>query len=301
MAHKDTGTPLITLNRKQRDTWDFVKFVAPMFILYFIFFILPLFQTVEYSFTSYNGINPKKNFIGLENYKTLFKDKLFYSTLLFTAKSAGLLMVFANLIGFVLALALNRKIKSRTVLRAIIFCPFIFNNVTVGFIWQFLLGRFMTELYPMTGLGVFKIGWLSDPKLVLYSVIFVKIWQSMGYFMAIYLAGLQLLPQEPIEASIIDGCTGFQKITKIVIPLMRPTIFVCVFLSITEALNMFPLLMTLTNGGPGHASQNISLYIYTEAFKSHRMAYASAMAVILTIIMLIVTIFQQKLTKEVDL
>ena len=263
-----------------------------------LFFILPLFQTIGYSFTDYNGINPKKEFTGLTNYFDVFQDKWFYNSMAFTGKSVLLMILLANVLGFLLALALNTKIRSRNILRAIVFCPFVFNNVTVGFIWQFLLGRFMTDLYPLTGWKVFNIGWLSDNSLVLYSVVFVKLWQSIGYFMVIYLAGLQLLPQDPLEAALIDGCTGIKMIRYITIPLMKPTAFVCIFLAITESLNMFPLIMSLTNGGPGHASENISLYIYNEAFKSHRMGYASALAVILTIIMTIIAGLQMKLTRE---
>ena len=281
-----------------REITDYIKFVFPMLILYILFFILPLFQTIGYSFTDYNGINPKKEFTGLTNYFDVFQDKWFYNSMAFTGKSVLLMILLANVLGFLLALALNTKIRSRNILRAIVFCPFVFNNVTVGFIWQFLLGRFMTDLYPLTGWKVFNIGWLSDNSLVLYSVVFVKLWQSIGYFMVIYLAGLQLLPQDPLEAALIDGCTGIKMIRYITIPLMKPTAFVCIFLAITESLNMFPLIMSLTNGGPGHASENISLYIYNEAFKSHRMGYASALAVILTIIMTIIAGLQMKLTRE---
>lgn len=284
--------------KRVREITDYIKFVFPMLILYILFFILPLFQTIGYSFTDYNGINPKKEFTGLTNYFDVFQDKWFYNSMAFTGKSVLLMILLANVLGFLLALALNRKIKSRNILRAIVFCPFVFNNVTVGFIWQFLLGRFMTDLYPLTGWKVFNIGWLSDNRLVLYSVVFVKLWQSIGYFMVIYLAGLQLLPQDPLEAAVIDGCTGIKMIRYITIPLMKPTAFVCIFLAITESLNMFPLIMSLTNGGPGHASENISLYIYNEAFKSHRMGYASALAVILTIIMTIIAGLQMKLTRE---
>ena len=284
--------------KRVREITDYIKFVFPMLILYILFFILPLFQTIGYSFTDYNGINPKKEFTGLTNYFDVFQDKWFYNSMAFTGKSVLLMILLANVLGFLLALALNTKIKSRNILRAIVFCPFVFNNVTVGFIWQFLLGRFMTDLYPLTGWKVFNIGWLSDNRLVLYSVVFVKLWQSIGYFMVIYLAGLQLLPQDPLEAALIDGCTGIKMIRYITIPLMKPTAFVCIFLAITESLNMFPLIMSLTNGGPGHASENISLYIYNEAFKSHRMGYASALAVILTIIMTIIAGLQMKLTRE---
>ena len=284
--------------KRVREITDYIKFVFPMLILYILFFILPLFQTIGYSFTDYNGINPKKEFTGLTNYFDVFQDKWFYNSMAFTGKSVLLMILLANVLGFLLALALNTKIRSRNILRAIVFCPFVFNNVTVGFIWQFLLGRFMTDLYPLTGWKVFNIGWLSDNSLVLYSVVFVKLWQSIGYFMVIYLAGLPLLPQDPLEAAVIDGCTGIKMIRYITIPLMKPTAFVCIFLAITESLNMFPLIMSLTNGGPGHASENISLYIYNEAFKSHRMGYASALAVILTIIMTIIAGLQMKLTRE---
>ena len=284
--------------KRIREITDYIKFVFPMLILYILFFILPLFQTIGYSFTDYNGINPKKEFTGLTNYFDVFQDKWFYNSMAFTGQSVLLMILLANVLGFLLALALNTKIRSRNILRAIVFCPFVFNNVTVGFIWQFLLGRFMTDLYPLTGWKVFNIGWLSDNSLVLYSVVFVKLWQSIGYFMVIYLAGLQLLPQDPLEAAVIDGCTGIKMIRYITIPLMKPTAFVCIFLAITESLNMFPLIMSLTNGGPGHASENISLYIYNEAFKSHRMGYASALAVILTIIMTIIAGLQMKLTRE---
>ena len=284
--------------KRVREITDYIKFVFPMLILYILFFILPLFQTIGYSFTDYNGINPKKEFTGLTNYFDVFQDTWFYNSMAFTGKSVLLMILLANVLGFLLALALNTKIRSRNILRAIVFCPFVFNNVTVGFIWQFLLGRFMTDLYPLTGWKVFNIGWLSDNSLVLYSVVFVKLWQSIGYFMVIYLAGLQLLPQDPLEAALIDGCTGIKMIRYITIPLMKPTAFVCIFLAITESLNMFPLIMSLTNGGPGHASENISLYIYNEAFKSHRMGYASALAVILTIIMTIIAGLQMKLTRE---
>ena len=160
--------------KRVREITDYIKFVFPMLVLYILFFIFPLFQTIGYSFTDYNGINPRKEFTGLTNYVDVFQDKWFYNSMLFTGKSVILMILLANVLGFLLALALNTKIKSRNILRAIVFCPFVFNNVTVGFIWQFLLGRFMTDLYPLTGWKVFNIGWLSDSSLVLYSVVFVK-------------------------------------------------------------------------------------------------------------------------------
>jgi raffinose/stachyose/melibiose transport system permease protein len=277
---------------------DFIRFVGPIFVLYFLFFLLPLCKTIRYSLTDWNGISRNISFIGFDNYINVFKDELFYSSMKFTFLSAIIYTIIANVGGFIFALILNRNIKSRNILRAILFCPFIFNNVTVGFIWQFILGRLLTDLYAATGLGIFKMGWLSNSNLVLYSVIFVKLWQSIGYFMVIYLAALQMLPESPIESALIDGCNTFQKIYYIIIPLLKPTFIATFFIGISETLNMFPLLMTLTNGGPGHSSESITLYIYREAFKSYRMGSSSALAVILAIIVLAIAILQMKLTKE---
>lgn len=280
------------------ETLDFFRFVAPVFLLYLVFFIVPLTQTVYYSFTDWNGIDLVKNWVGIQNYQKMLGDNVFWESLKFTGAASLLYMVTANTLGFLLAWLLNRSIKSKTALRALIFLPFIFNNVTVGFVWQFLLGRFMTELYAATGFPLFAVNWLSDTSIVTISVVLVKVWQSMGYYMILYLAGFQMLSTEPLESGLIDGCTTPQLITYILIPMMAPTIATCLFLSITDVLNMFPLLMTLTGGGPGHASENISLYIYNEAFKSQRMGYASAMAVLLAIAVLILTNLQLRLTKE---
>jgi len=286
-----------------RSKLDFVRFVVPALFLYLLFFIVPLLHTIYYSFTDWNGIARSRHFNGFENYIQIWTDKLFISSLKFTLSYALIYTIAVNVAALALALLLTRSIKSKTALRAVIFTPFLFNDVTVGFLWQFLLGRFMTGLYTETNLSIFGISWLSNENLVMYSIIFVKMWQAMGYFMVIYIAGLQLIPKEPLEAAVIDGATGWKQITRITIPLLFPTMAICVFLSITDALHMFPLLMTLTGGGPGHASESVSLYIYNTAFNNQQMGYASALAVVLAFIVLIITYFQLKVfrSKEVSM
>lgn len=287
-----------TVRSVRREIVEFFRFVFPIFLLYAVFFLVPIAQTVAYSFTDWNGIAVEKVFVSLQNYAKAFSDKLFWNSLSFTGRAMVLYTAVVNALGFLLAYLLNRKIRSKTALRAIFFLPFIFNNVTVGFLWQFLMGRFMTELYAATGFPLFAISWLSDAGIVTYSVVFVKVWQSVGYYMILYLAGLQMVSGDPLEAAIIDGCTARQAVTRIILPLMLPTIVTCAFLAITDVLNMFPLLMTLTSGGPGHASESISLYIYNEAFKSQRMGYASGMSVMLAAVVLLLTQLQFRLTRE---
>lgn len=287
-----------SLRPVHREIAEFFHFIFPIFLLYTVFFLVPIVQTVTYSFTNWNGIAVEKVFLGFDNYLKIFSDKLFWNSLSFTGQAMVLYTIVVNTLGFLLAYLLNRKIRSKTALRALFFMPFIFNNVTVGFLWQFLMGRFMTELYAATGFPLFAVSWLSDAGIVTYSVVFVKVWQSVGYYMILYLAGLQMVSGEPLEAAIIDGCTTRQAITRIILPLLLPTIVTCAFLAITDVLNMFPLLMTLTSGGPGHASESISLYIYNEAFKSQRMGYASAMSVVLAAVVLLLTRLQFRLTRE---
>lgn len=294
---------MLKSKRALRGKIDIAKFVLPAFALYSLFFIIPLLQTVYYSFTNWNGIARSRHFIGIENYVQIFSDQLFFNSMKFTLSYAAIYMIAINAVALSFAFMLTRAIKSKTALRAIIFTPFLFNDVTVGFLWQFLLGRFMTGLYDMTGWGIFGVSWLSNADIVLFSVIMVKMWQAVGYYMVIYIAGLQLIPTDPIEAAVIDGAKPWTMAMKIKIPLLLPTMSICVFLSLTDALHMFPLLMTLTGGGPGHASESVSLYIYNSAFNNQQMGYASAMAVFLAIIILVITYVQLRLfrTKEVSM
>jgi len=266
-----------------------------MLILYVLFFILPLFQTIGYSFTNYNGINPSNEFTGLSNYVDILKDELFYNAMGFTVKSAVLLIVLANIAGFLFALALNRKIKSRNVLRAIIFCPFIFNNVTVGFIWQFLLGRFMTDLYPLTGWGIFNTGWLSDERLVLYSAAAVKLWQCIGYFMVIYLAGLQGINAELYEACSLDGANVWQRFCYITWPQLRPTTFFVTIILTINCFKVYDIVYMLAGGNTGVLNESaivLAYHIYEEAFRNWNLGYASAVAMVLFLIVLAITLVQ---------
>ena len=285
--------------KRVREITDYIKFVFPMLILYILFFILPLFQTIGYSFTDYNGINPKKEFTGLTNYFDVFQDKWFYNSMAFTGKSVLLMILLANVLGFLLALALNTKIRSRNILRAIVFCPFVFNNVTVGFIWQFLLGRFMTDLYPLTGWKVFNIGWLSDNSLVLYSVVFVKLWQSIGYFMVIYLAGLQNVPQMYLEAAEIDGANSWQRFRHITFPLLLPSIASAVVLNLIGGLKLYDVIVALSGGGPGFTTHSLASYISNQYFKAQNAGYSAAVGIFtFFFIMIVANIFTRYFNKK---
>jgi len=285
-------------NKTLRDSINFSSFLLPAFILYGIFFLYPLFSGVLYSFTRWNGISFSKEFIGMENFKEIFSDKRFLDSLFFTFKYAVLNVIFINILAFALALMLDRTVKGIGFLRSIFFMPNVISMVIVGFIWQFIFMNVVGEVSKFTGLPFLNQSWLGDPNIALYSVTLVSVWRGTGYMMIIYLAGLQTINSEIIDASRIDGASNWGKFIYIILPLMIPSINICLFMTIANSFKMFDLVFAMTRGGPGYATEVISLNIYNEAFLNDRYGYGIAKAVVLAIIIMIVTYIQLKALKK---
>ena len=285
-------------NKTLRDSINFSSFLLPAFILYSIFFLYPLFSGVLYSFTRWNGISFSKEFIGIENFKEIFSDKRFLDSLFFTFKYAVLNVIFINILAFALALMLDRKVKGIGFLRSIFFMPNVISMVIVGFIWQFIFTNVVGEMSRFIGLPFLDQNWLGDPNTALYSVVLVSVWRGTGYMMIIYLAGLQTINSEIIDASRIDGASNWGKLIYIILPLMIPSINVCLFMTIANSFKMFDLVFAMTRGGPGYATEIISLNIYNEAFLHDRYGYGIAKAVVLAIIIMIITYIQLKVLKK---
>jgi len=285
-------------NKTLRDSINFSSFLLPAFILYSIFFLYPLFSGVLYSFTRWNGISFSKEFIGVENFKEIFSDKRFLDSLFFTFKYAVLNVIFINILAFALALMLDRAVKGIGFLRSIFFMPNVISMVIVGFIWQFIFMNVVGEVSKFSGLSFLNQSWLGNPHIALYSVTLVSVWRGTGYMMIIYLAGLQTINSEIIDASRIDGASGWSKFLYIILPLMIPSINICLFMTIANSFKMFDLVFAMTRGGPGYATEVISLNIYNEAFLNDRYGYGIAKAVVLAIIIMIVTYIQLKTLKK---
>lgn len=285
-------------NKTLRDSINFSSFLLPAFILYSIFFLYPLFSGVLYSFTRWNGISFSKEFIGVENFKEIFSDKRFLDSLFFTFKYAVLNVIFINILAFALALMLDRAVKGIGFLRSIFFMPNVISMVIVGFIWQFIFMNVVGEVSKFSGLSFLNQSWLGNPHIALYSVTLVSVWRGTGYMMIIYLAGLQTINSEIIDASRIDGASGWSKFLYIILPLMIPSINICLFMTIANSFKMFDLVFAMTRGGPGYATEVVSLNIYNEAFLNDRYGYGIAKAVVLAIIIMIITYIQLKTLKK---
>ncbi len=286
------------LNKKNRQIFDFVIFVGPLLFLYCMFFLGPLVQGVGYSFTSWNGLSPNIEFVMFDNYIKAFSDTRFHDSIVFSFVYTFFYVISINVLGLLAALAMNRSMRTQNTLRALLFAPYVLNIVTIGFIWQFIFGRLFIGLAEATGFAIFEVSMLGDSNNVMLSFIIVKIWQSLGYFMVIYLAGLQAIPLDVLEAAKVEGANAWYTFWKVKLPLIVPALTVCVFTALVNGLRIFELVMTLTNGGPGRASESMALNIYKEAYEKSNFGYASAKSVILLVIIVIFTIIQLNFFKK---
>ncbi|WP_111570925.1 ABC transporter permease subunit [Halanaerobium saccharolyticum] len=265
---------------------------------------LPFLISSYYSLTEWNGIDREAKFIGLENFKTIFfENNQFFDVLIFTGNYTALFMLFSNLFALIIALVLVQKLKTAKLLRGIFFVPYIMSMIIVGFIWKFIFSQGFARLYEITELGLLNLSWLGNSELAFYSVVLVGVWQQLGFYIVLYIAGLQAIPGDLLEAATVDGANIFQKFFKITLPLLGPSITVCMFMSLTRGLKVFDIILALTQGGPGGSTYSATLDIYREAFQYNNYGLGSAKAIIFFIIVLILTQIVLKISRrnEVEL
>ena len=173
----------------------------------------------------------------------------------------------------------------------------------MGFIWKFIFTQGFAKLADLTGWAVWDLSWLGDPSLAFYSVVLVGVWQSLGFYIVLYIAGLQALPNDVLEAAVVDGATSRQRFFRVTLPLLGPSITTCVFMSLTNGLKVFDIILALTKGGPGGSTYSVTLQIYKEAFQNNNYGLGSAESIIYFLVVLVLTQLVLKLfsSREVDL
>jgi raffinose/stachyose/melibiose transport system permease protein len=272
---------------------EFLWMTAPALIAILLFVEIPFLMSITYSFTRWNGLDKVAKFIGLANYKELLtSDPAFGSSMAFTILFTAVTVVVINVIALLLAVILDMKIRGKNVLRAAFYIPNIISLIVIGYVWRFIFSRGFDSLGSLTHMGIFQLSWLGDPHLVFFSVALVSVWQSIGFYMVIYIAGLQTVPREQLEAAVIDGTSPVSRFFRITLPLIMPSVTVAVFYSVSNALKTFDVIFSLTFGGPGTASTSIALDIYKTAFSDDRFGYGSAKSVVLFLLILVVTVTQ---------
>lgn len=292
------------MKRKTKERIETILFSAPAIILVSLMMYVPFILSGYYSLTKWNGISKEAVFIGLQNFKTIFlESKDFLNSLWFTAKYTFVFVVFSNVLALALAVMLTKRFKGANFYRGVFFIPYIMSMTIVGFIWKFIFTNGFEKLYELTGWGVWNFSWLGDSGLVFYSVALVGVWQSLGFYIVLYIAGLQAVPKDVLEAAIVDGATGRQKFFRVTLPLLGPSFTTCIFMSLTNGLKVFDIILALTKGGPGTASNSVTMQIYKEAFTNNNYGLGSAQSIVYFLFVLIVTqlVLKAFSRKEVDL
>ena len=272
-------------------------FLFPSYSVFVIFIFIPLIYSLVLSLFKYSLLSYKSpKFIGLLNYKTLIKDPIFWvslkNTVIFTIGTVFPLMI----IGLLIAIILNTKLKFRNFFRVSSFIPVVTSLVAASIIWSLILDSTSSGLlnFFLIKLGVEPQAWLSSSKWALFSVMVMYVWKNLGYIMLIYLAGLQSIPENLYEAASIDGANEFQKFFHITLPLLKPTTNFVFTTSIIGSFQVFTPIYIMTGGGPGYSSNTIVNYLYQKGFQDFKMGYASSIAYILFAILFLITVVQRK-------
>lgn len=267
-------------------------YVLPAFVIFFVLFLMPSILGLFFSLTNWNVMSDSIKFVGLENYRKIFEDPTMWNVFGNTALYAVMTSILKAAVGLALAIALNRAIKSRNALRTIFFLPMILSNLIVGLVFQQVFHPehgILNVFLRTVGLGSLASNWLIDPAIVMGACIAIEVWKAAGYNMVIFLAGLQGVPEEMHEASAIDGAGPWQKFSRVTFPLMMPSVVINMLLNIISGLKVFDVVFTLTNGGPGRASEVLNITIFKQ-FSIGDYAYGTALNTILFVVLSIISI-----------
>ena len=270
------------MRKKRKETLFYFCLLLPAMILFVLFFIIPVVQSFWLSFTDSYGMKTEYNFIWFYNYKEAFKDKTFTQTIKNTLSYTLIAVIAGNLVSILLAFLLDAKLKAKNFFRTIFFIPNTMSLLVVGYIWYFVYTKVLPEMTKtISGTSVALLG---NKSLVILALAIVGIWNVAGYYMVIYIAGLQSISDDLIEAAKIDGAGTLKTIWYIKLPILAPTIMTCLILSVAAHMKVFELPYTMTSGGPVGASSTMVYKIYTTAFGASRNGYASAQSIILFLI-----------------
>lgn len=275
-------------------------FLAPSLIIYTLLVIIPVIFSIYYSFTDWNGIG-KQTFIGLKNFEVMFKQSdfliSFKNTLTVTVASILLQIPIALLLSYIL----YRGVKGLKIFRAIYFLPVVIAPMAIGLMFTLFLNSetgVVNNLLKLIGLASLQRAWLSDPKVVLGSVMAPQIWQFIGLYVIIFIAALQTIPDEIIESAEIDGATSTSIFFKIVTPMLSDVIKLSVVLCFTGSLKSFDYSWIMTGGGPGVRSSYLGVYMFKSAFINTKFGIGSATTIVILVTALLFTVIFQKLTSK---
>lgn len=283
-----------------------LAFIAPALILYVLFIIVPTVSSVYYSFTSWDGISPDVKFIGLANYKEIFTSARFGNALKNTIILTVFISVLENAFALALAVLVDNIRWGKNFFRSAFYIPVLISGIVSGFIWKIMYNYnfgAINSILTQIGLGDFRQDWLGNTSLTLIMIGVVLVWKGAGYYMIIYLASLQSVSTDVIEAAEIDGASPWQRFRMITIPLISGAFTINFTLSLINGLKVFDQINVMTDGGPGFTSETLVYLLYKVGFTEGRQGFGTAVGIMLLFIIIILNTIQQKFlrSREVQL
>ena len=264
-------------------------FATPGVLIFLLVVIVPFLYGFYLTFTDWNGVNPVKHIVGFANYAETFRDSQFWTSMWLTIKYVVLSVLLVNVVAFLLAYLLTNGMKGQNFFRSGFFTPNLIGGVVLGFIWQFIFQRVFTSLGKAAGSSFWATSWLSNPETAFAALVMVTVWQLVGYMMLIYIAGFTGMSEDVLEAASIDGATGFKRMKSIIVPLMVPSIVICVFLTLSRTFMVYDINLSLTSGGPYGSTRLVAMHVYEKAFTSRQYGIGQAEALFLFLVVAVIS------------
>lgn len=284
--------------RKKMKNIAFYLMTLPAVFLFAAFHTFPAVQGIYYSFTNWDGLSFTYDFVGFKNYLNLFKDGNILNSYLFTFKFAIISTILVNILSLSIAVGLNAKIKGENFFRGVYFLPNVLGVLIVGFIFNYIFSNVVPQLGDKLHIGFLSTNILGSEQLAWIGIVIVAVWQACAFNVILYLSGLQTVPSELYEASSLDGANKWQEFWKITFPMIAPFFTINMVLSMKSFLMVFDQVIALTGGGPGRATESISLLIYKGGFQGGEFAYQSANSVVYFIVIVLISVFQIKVLQK---
>ncbi|MFL5758974.1 MAG: carbohydrate ABC transporter permease [Thermomicrobiales bacterium] len=286
-----------TLTRRLGRHWARYRagylFVLPAFLLYAVFMIYPFFQSIYLSFTNWNGADPVKHWVGLANYRELVHDDLLWKSLRHNLIWVIVGTISPMVIGLLLAMLLWRRPRGFTLFRTAYFMPQVLSSVVIAILWGWIYNPIfglLNEALDRLGFESVSRGWLGDPNVALYAVLVAAIWAETGFVFVVFMAGLQNVSRDLLEAATVDGANAWQRFWDVTLPQLANVITVVGALLLIGGFNVFDIIFVMTNGGPNNATEVIATYTYTQAFTQNRVGYAATLSLVMTAISLVASV-----------
>jgi raffinose/stachyose/melibiose transport system permease protein len=282
--------------------FEIALLTGPAIIVFLTFVILPVLMAGYYGFFKWKGFGPPKNFVGLDNYLIILKDSAFHDALLHNAFIVVLSLLIQGPVAVAMALLLNQKMVGRSVIRVLIFVPYVVSEVIVGTGWSLMLQTSGAVNDILTKLGLPNVDWLSDPNVALWSLLMIISWKYIGFAVILFLAGLQSIPEELFEAAAIDGASYWQTQRRITLPLLGPTLRIWAFLSIIGALQLFDLVWIIWGQyvSATAGTSTMATYMVGNGRMAGNYGYGNAVAVVLFLISLVIALTYQRFVLRRD-